>query len=99
MAVQNLHEAAVVLKGAYEAIAKLLAETEPMQREGARRYAIFERNRPLEAMGTEADSVAHREAHGDWGQFYDAADELIELLKSVDKIAGEEDDRAGRDAA
>lgn len=81
MAVSNLHEAALVLKGAYEAIEKLLEETKPMQ------LAYHERHfaRPL----TDEELFALGDETG-YKPFYDATEELLGLLGTVDGMEREE---------
>lgn len=80
MAVENLHEAALVLQGAYQALEKLLAETEPMQRAHERHFARPLTNEELFALGDETG----------YKPFYDATEELLGLLGTVDDMEREE---------
>jgi hypothetical protein len=81
MAVQNLHEAAVVLRGAYEAIDKLLTEIEPMQRAyHAKHLARALSDEELEALWAETG----------YGPFADAAMDLVALLESIEDMDREE---------
>ncbi len=79
MAVSNLHEAALVLQGAREAIAKLLAETAPMQRTHLARIPYPLPDDELEALEEETG----------YGPFWTAAERLRELLGSVDDLEKE----------
>lgn len=75
MAVKDLHEAAAVLKAAHEAIASLLAETEPMERE----YQALRGRGPLE----DAELVELLERTG-YGPYFDAAADLVGLLETIE---------------
>lgn len=90
MPVETLHEAALVLQGAYQAIEKLLDETEPLEREYLQRTNILLNNDP--------DAYAKVEAkmadESGYSAFYDAASRIIELLNQLDETSYEETRRA-----
>ncbi len=85
MAVSNLHEAALVLQGAYQGIVRLLDETEPMERAVHRACLASDR----------ADDTFERiwEESG-YGAFSFQVDALRGLLAVVERRENEEGDRA-----
>lgn len=86
MAVQDLHAAAAVVKGAHQALEKLLAETVPMMRR------VYEEIGAVELIDAKAPQGVFdeiNERHG-WSAFYDAVAELRDLLETPETVAGEE---------
>ena len=78
MPVSNLHEAAVVVRGAHQAIEKLLAETVPRMRR------VYEEIGAVEVIDGKAPQGvfdAINEKHG-WSAFYDAVADLRDLLET-----------------
>ena len=90
MAVQNLHEAAVVLEGAYKAIDRLLQETAPMQ------MAYFEERAALRPMSGEDENALWTRTG--YSAFWDSATRLIELLQTVDEVDNADANRRFLDA-
>lgn len=86
MAVKDLHEAAVTLRGAHQAIERLLDETEPMERERHQRLNILLTSQP----GTPQEVTDRADEESGWRAFYDAVWDLRELLGAVDTTCGEE---------
>ena len=76
MAVKDLHEAAVVLQGAYGALDKLLTETEPMERAFFGALSAFP--------GSDEDYERVAEETG-YRAFTDAVWKLLELLRMVER--------------
>lgn len=74
MAVTTLHEAALVLKGAHEAIERLLTETAPLQ------MAYFDERDPEQ----DADEEAERWQRTGYRAFWEAAYDLIGLLQTIE---------------
>ena len=85
MAVKDLHEAAVVLQGAYQAIAKVLDETEPLER------AYHRETYTLEAAGKLGnDAWEQRSEATGYAAFHLAAMRLGEFFHTVEETYAEE---------
>ena len=78
MPVSDLHEAALVIRGAHQAIEKLLVETMPLQWA----YHAKHGERPLED-----DELEALWAETGYGSFADAAMDLIALLESIENMS------------
>lgn len=85
MAVTSFHEAALVLEGALQAVDRLLAETEPLERAYHRETVALG---DAGDVGTEAGD--ERSEQSGYGRFYLAVMRLAEVQQRVDKIYFEE---------
>lgn len=76
MSVENLHDAALVLKGAHQAIERLLDETEPMER------AFYDALPAFPCSDEDYERVAEETGYK---PYTDAVCNLTELLRSVER--------------
>lgn len=86
MAVTNLHEAAVVLQGAYQAIEKLMAEVEPMERAYHQEHLALEADGKLDT----AEAFDHVAETSGYAAFHGAVTRLAEFLPMIEDTYFEE---------
>lgn len=84
MAVQDFHQAALVLQGACQAIERLLDETEPLER------AYHREMWTLDNAGADNEAMGQLSEESGYGAFHLAAMRLSECFYNVEQIASEE---------
>lgn len=84
MAVSTLHEAALILQGAYQALERLFDETEPLERQH------HQKAEALHKAHCSPEVYEHLAVESGWRSYYDVVDALRDLLDGVDAVQTEE---------
>lgn len=98
MAVKDLHEAAKVLQGAYQALAKVMAEAEPFELAYIKRWEVTHDPATGEVRGMTEEEWDAYDVECGYKAFYDAADAIEDLAFEVEFRLGDAQARHYRTA-
>src|SRR3546814_14628790 len=93
MPINNLHDAALAVRGARQAMFRLLDQTEPLEREYHQRSNILHKNDPT----TPQERFDELAKETGYRAFYDEIDALRDMLDGVDAMGRSEARQSGNE--